>query len=231
MDYGSSFHGLLRADAGAAWTAYVEHPFVRGLEDGTLPQRSFLHYLQQDYVYLIHYTRAWALAAAKSTDIDEMREFTSTALTLIDGEMQLHIETCAAVGISKAALAATREEPENLAYTRFVLDAGMQGDLLDLLCALIPCALGYGEIGGRLMAATHGRRDNHPYRDWIETYGGEDYQGFARSAASLANNLDVPPPSESHIPVSLCTVWRMRAAVCSSVSCPCRASAPFRLTG
>ena len=129
MDYGSSFHGLLRADAGAAWTAYVEHPFVRGLEDGTLPQRSFLHYLQQDYVYLIHYTRAWALAAAKSTDIDEMREFTSTALTLIDGEMQLHIETCAAVGISKAALAATREEPENLAYTRFVLDAGMQGDL------------------------------------------------------------------------------------------------------
>ena len=151
MDYGSSFHGLLRADAGAAWTPYVEHPFVRGLEDGTLPQRSFLHYLQQDYVYLIHYTRAWALAAAKSTDIDEMREFTSTALTLIDGEMQLHIETCAAVGISKAALAATREEPENLAYTRFVLDAGMQGDLLDLLCALIPCALGYGEIGARLI--------------------------------------------------------------------------------
>jgi thiaminase len=108
IDYGSSFHAKLRAEAGPAWTAYVEHPFVRGLEDGSLPKQSFLHYLQQDYVYLIHYTRDWALAAAKSTDIDEMREFAGSALALIDGEMQLHIETCEAIGISRAALAASR---------------------------------------------------------------------------------------------------------------------------
>ena len=184
MDYGSSFHAQLRAEAGPAWTAYVEHAFVRGLEDGSLPKHSFLHYLQQDYVYLIHYTRAWALAAAKSTSVEEMREFAGTALTLIDGEMQLHIETCKAVGISQAALQATREEPENLAYTRFVMDAGQRGDLLDLLAALIPCALGYGEIGARLLAATEGKRDGHPYKDWIETYGSEDYQGFAHAAAS-----------------------------------------------
>ncbi len=184
MEYGSSFHGLLRAEAGPAWTAYVQHAFVRGIEDGMLPRASFLHYLQQDYVYLIHYTRAWALAAAKSTDIDEMREFAGAALALIDGEMQLHIETCEAAGISKASLAATREEPENLAYTRFVMDAGQRGDLLELLAALIPCALGYGEIGLRLMAATEGNRESHPYKDWIETYGGEDYQGFALAAAS-----------------------------------------------
>jgi thiaminase/transcriptional activator TenA len=50
MDYGSSLHGQLRAEAGPAWTAYVEHAFVRGLEDSTLPRASFLHYLQQDYV-------------------------------------------------------------------------------------------------------------------------------------------------------------------------------------
>jgi thiaminase/transcriptional activator TenA len=159
MDYGSSFHSLLRAEAGPAWTAYVEHAFVRGLEDGTLPRASFLHYLQQDYVYLIHYTRAWALAAAKSTSVEEMREFAGTALTLIDGEMQLHIETCKAVGISQSALEATREEPENLAYTRFVVDAGQRGDLLDLLAALIPCALGYGEIGARLMTTTETETD------------------------------------------------------------------------
>jgi thiaminase/transcriptional activator TenA len=183
MDYGSSFHSLLRAEAGPAWTAYVEHAFVRGLEDGTLPRASFLHYLQQDYVYLIHYTRAWALAAAKSTSVEEMREFAGTALTLIDGEMQLHIETCKAVGISQSALEATREEPENLAYTRFVVDAGQRGDLLDLLAALIPCALGYGEIGARLMTTTEGKRDGHPYKDWIETYGSDDYQGFAQAPA------------------------------------------------
>ena len=185
MDYGSSFHAQLRAEAGPAWTAYVEHAFVRGLEDGTLPKHSFLHYLQQDYVYLIHYTRAWALAAAKSTSVEEMREFAGTALTLIDGEMQLHIETCKAVGISQASLEATREEPENLAYTRFVMDAGQRGDLLDLLAALIPCALGYGEIGARLLAATEGKRDGHPYKDWIETYGADDYQSMCREVGAM----------------------------------------------
>lgn len=184
MDYKSPFHAALRTAAGPAWTSYVEHPFVNALQDGTLPRASFLHYLQQDYVYLIHYTRAWALAAAKSTDIDEMREFASTALTLIDGEMKLHIKTCEAEGISRQALAATREEPENLAYTRFVLDAGQSGDLLELLAALIPCALGYGEIGARLLAATQGKREGHPYKDWIETYGTDDYQGFCDMAAA-----------------------------------------------
>jgi thiaminase (transcriptional activator TenA) len=224
MDYGSTFHALLRTEAGAAWPAYVEHPFVRGIEDGTLPRGSFLHYLQQDYVYLIHYTRAWALAAAKSSSVEEMREFAGTALTLIDGEMQLHIETCNAVGISQTKLEATREEPENLAYTRFVMDAGQRGDLLDLLAALIPCALGYGEIGARLIAATEGRRSNHPYRDWIETYGSEDYQGFARAAANrfqrvaertLGTDFKASPrwPSLSHTFTTACRLetafWSM----------------------
>ncbi len=39
----------------------------------------------------------------------------------------------------------TRQEP-----TRFVLDRGMAGDLLDLHVALAPCVLGYAEIGTAL---------------------------------------------------------------------------------
>ena len=37
-----------------------------------------------------------------------------------------------------------------LAYTRYVLDAGMRGDLLALKVALAPCVIGYAEIATRL---------------------------------------------------------------------------------
>lgn len=51
------------------WSAFVDHPFVRGIADGTLPVESFVYYLKQDYLYLQHYARAAALAAYKSKGI------------------------------------------------------------------------------------------------------------------------------------------------------------------
>lgn len=147
-DYGRAF-ALWRAGAGPAWDAYVRHPFVTGLGDGTLPKASFLHYLAQDYVFLIHFARAWALAVVKAGTLDEMRAASATVEALVNGEMSLHQRICAEAGI--ADLEATVEAPASLAYTRYVLEAGYSGDLLDLLAALAPCVLGYGEIGARLL--------------------------------------------------------------------------------
>ena len=177
-DYGRAF-ALWRAGAGPAWDAYVRHPFVTGLGDGTLPKASFLHYLAQDYVFLIHFARAWALAVVKAGALDEMRAASATVEALVNGEMTLHQRICAEAGITE--LEATVEAPANLAYTRYVLEAGYSGDLLDLLAALAPCVLGYGEIGARLLKDA----GDTPYRDWIETYGGEDYQEVCRSVGAL----------------------------------------------
>ena len=48
------------------WSAYTTHKFVAGLGDGTLPREAFLRYLRQDYVFLVHFSRAWALAVVKA---------------------------------------------------------------------------------------------------------------------------------------------------------------------
>lgn len=42
------------------------------------------------------------------------------------------------------------EARATLAYTRYVLDTGNRGDLLDLHVALAPCLVGYGEIANWL---------------------------------------------------------------------------------
>jgi thiaminase/transcriptional activator TenA len=180
MSYGRAFD-LMREAAGRDWEAYVAHRFVEGLGDGKLPRAAFLHYLRQDYVFLVHFSRAWALAVVKAGDLDEMRQCAATVHALLAEEMSLHVALCAEAGIPETELLATEERAENAAYTRFVMDAGFSGDFLALLAALAPCVLGYGEIGARLMV----ERSSEDYADWIAAYGGEDYQALCRSVGLL----------------------------------------------
>jgi thiaminase/transcriptional activator TenA len=179
MSYGGLFESL-KTSALPQWQAYVDHDFVRQLGTGTLPEACFRHYLIQDYIFLIHFSRAYALAAFKSDDLEEMGAAAATLDALINGEMKLHLEYCRKWGLSEAEMAATPEAPANMAYTRFVLERGLSGDLLDLLVALAPCVVGYGEIGIRLAAESAGA--GNPYQDWVDTYAGEDYQEVVKAA-------------------------------------------------
>lgn len=180
MTYGATF-AAWRDAAGPEWPAYTQHAFVQGLGDGTLPREAFLHYLKQDYVFLIHFSRAWALAVTKSETMEELRLAAGTVHGLINEEMNLHIQTCAEAGIDEATLFATEERQANLAYTRYVLDAGHSGDLLDLLAALAPCVMGYGEIGAHLAQS----KTSDAYADWINTYASEEYQQVCRDVGAL----------------------------------------------
>ncbi|AAV93382.1 TENA/THI-4 family protein [Ruegeria pomeroyi DSS-3] len=171
----------MRAAAGQPWRDYTRHAFVEGMKDGSLARDAFVHYLRQDYVFLIHFARAWALAVVKGETHAEMLAAVGTVNTLVVEEMQLHVGVCEAAGISKDALFATPERPENLAYTRFVLEAGYSGDLADLLAALAPCVMGYGEIGARLATEA----TSEAYKDWIDTYAGPEYQAACKAVGEL----------------------------------------------
>ena len=183
MKYGSSF-ARFRAGAGNVWQEYVSHRFVTGMGDGTLPRAAFLYYLKQDYVFLIHFSRAWALAVTKADTVDEMRACTATLNALINEELKLHIELCGREGIDEATLFATQEAPQNLVYTRYVLDAGYSGDFLDMLAALAPCVLGYGEIGASLGASA----TSDIYREWINAYSSSEYQDVCGEFGVLMDN-------------------------------------------
>ena len=180
MTYGRIF-SQFRVGAGRVWQDYVDHRFVIGMGDGTLPKAAFLYYLKQDYLFLIHFSRAWALAVIKADTVEEMRACSATLNALINDELKLHIELCGREGIDEAALFAAEEAPQNLVYTRYVLDAGYGGDFLDMLAALAPCVLGYGEIGAHLDASA----TSDTYRDWIDAYCGDEYQAVCQEFGVL----------------------------------------------
>lgn len=179
----------LKASCPKEWDAYVRHPFVEKLARGTLPEPSFRYYLIQDYLFLLHYSRAHALAVVKSEQVDDLRECAFMVNLLLNHEIGLHVDFCSRWGISEQRLQETEEAPANRLYTRYVLDQGMQGDLLDLLVALTPCTLGYAEIGARLLKDPQTALEGNPYREWIELYGGEEFQEGARKAAEQLDRV------------------------------------------
>lgn len=181
-DYKSKvFAGWRDADP-QGWNAYTQHEFVRRLGDGSLPKQSFVHYLIQDYVFLVHFSRAWALAVVKAGSLQEMRTAAGTVDALVNHEMQLHVEACAKEGIGEEQLFSATEAPENMAYTRFVMSEGLTGDFLDLMAALAPCVFGYGEIG---LALGKSAAADTPYREWIDTYSGDEYQEVCTTVSGM----------------------------------------------
>jgi thiaminase/transcriptional activator TenA len=169
------------------WRAYVEHPFVEMMATGKLPEAAFRHYLVQDYLFLIQFARAYALAAYKGRTMEEMRYGLDGLHAILDGEMALHVKYCAGWGLTPADLEAAEEDMPTTAYTRFVLDWGVRGDLLDLQVALAPCMIGYAVIGRRLASIPGALAASNPYAPWIAEYSAEGYQ---QVAASTIDHLD-----------------------------------------
>ena len=178
----------LKAAAADDWAGYVNHAFVRQLGAGSLPQAAFRAYLVQDYLFLIQFARAYALAAYKSRTLADMRA-AQAGLSAILEEMDLHVRLCGRWGLSPAEVEAAPEQQATVAYTRFVLDCGAAGDLLDLHVALAPCVIGYAEIGRSLAPYGVDALGDHPYRDWIGEYAGERYQQVAAAARRHLDDL------------------------------------------
>lgn len=170
------FEDLKKACAGE-WQAYIEHSFVRQLGDGSLAPEAFQHYLKQDYLFLIQFARAFALAAYKSPTLTDLRQAKEGLQAIVDVELDLHISYCKEWGISEEELARLPEARATLAYTRYVLDTGNRGDLLDLHVALSPCMVGYGEIANWLNSRAETLRgERNPYNAWIAMYESDEFQ-------------------------------------------------------
>lgn len=168
--------------------AILGHPFVAGVGAGTLETARFKHYVLQDYVYLIDYSRVLALAAAKAPDLPTMGWFARLLDETLNREMDLHRRYCAQFGITPAELESTIAAPTTVAYTSYLLRLAQQGSFAELVAGLLPCQWGYWEIGDHL--ARQGEPANAPlYCQWIQMYADPEFAALADQLRNLANRL------------------------------------------
>src|SRR6266404_7817531 len=80
-------------------------PFNTELAAGTLPRNRFQHYIVQDALYLGQFSRALAIAAAKSPDIAVMQAFAQSVLGAVAVEEALHRRYLREFGVDPAGIA------------------------------------------------------------------------------------------------------------------------------
>jgi thiaminase (transcriptional activator TenA) len=183
----AGFSAELRDAADQIWRAQHEHPFVRGVGDGTLPVERFARYVRQDYLFLIDYARLLALGAARAPDLPTMRRFAELTEAILGEEMELHRAFAAEFGIAEADLEAEEPAPQTRAYTDFLLRTATVGEFPELAAALLPCMWGYAEIGARL--AERERPADPRYARWIETYADPEFGDLAAWCRGLVDRL------------------------------------------
>jgi len=169
------------------WDNYIQHQFIQELADGTLKLENFQHYLMQDYIYLFHYCRAFSLAMYKSENFEQMN-FSKQNLNAILDEIQLHISYCKEFGIDEKSIYEQKESPACVAYTRYLLDCGMNGDLAQLYAGVIPCFLGYAKVADYINE-NNLSTPNNPYQSWIDMYSSKEYQEAAYQATEFFDDL------------------------------------------
>ncbi len=198
------------------WLAYTEHDFVKQLAVGTLAQQAYLHYLKQDFLFLKQYARAYALAIYKAKTLAQMREAVPSVEALLNSEIGHHVTYCQQWGITEADMEAEVEDFGTVAYTRYVLDAGMTGELVDLYAALAPCAIGYAVIGDNLLKSADTMLEDNPYRSWIELYGSEEFQSGVQTSIKrldvLLKDIDLQSQRAQEIIHVFKTATRMEIA-------------------
>lgn len=167
------------------WDAQLAHPFVRGIGDGTLEEERFARWVRQDWLYLKEFARLFAWAVAKGDRLDQMAWYAQVLNLTLNTEMALHRAYAQQFGIGEADLEAEPMWPTTRAYTDFLVRTAADGDMADLVAALLPCAWGYVYIAEAL---TQQRPpSDQRFADWIRQYASPE---FAEAAAWLRAQMN-----------------------------------------
>ncbi|WP_017583777.1 thiaminase II [Nocardiopsis valliformis] len=157
-------------------------PFVQGIGDGSLSRERFDYYMIQDALYLRGYARALASAAAKAETSDEIAFFAKAAHGAIMVESSLHEGSVGSIGED------VRPSPTCTAYTSYVLSIAHTQGYPELVAGVLPCFWVYTDVGERLMAKA-GDLAEHPYGEWIATYGDEEFARSTEQVKAIADRL------------------------------------------
>lgn len=157
------------------WETFHNHPFVRGIAEGTLPEEKFRYYMIQDYLYLLDYAKVFSIGAGKAKDPEIGRHFSVYVDQIMNGELNIHKAYMAKLGITEQELLDARQAMDNLSYTSYMLRCAYEGGPAEVCAAILPCAVSYEELAAEMV-----KRDpacvNHPfYGDWIRGYAEPGY--------------------------------------------------------
>ena len=178
----------LLAAAGEIWKAYNEHPFVLGIQNGTLEKEKFRYYMIQDYLYLEEYAKTFAIGIAKSKSL-KMANFFAKYLSVMNGELDVHNGYLAKLGVTQEEIDSTPRSLDNLSYTSYMLRVAYEEGEAEILAAILSCAYSYEVIAKKIAANNPESIHDGFYGAWIQGYASEAYAEENRILLKELNRL------------------------------------------
>lgn len=162
----------------------LAHPFLSGLQDGTLARSKFQFYLLQDSLYLGAFARALRVLADKAQDAQWRTDLRRDADEAVAVEKAMHAEILAGFQVTAEQARRVTMAPVNYAYTNHLLLTCRQGTFLEGMAAMLPCYWIYWEVGKEL--ARRGSKDK-AYQRWISQYAGPEYGKTVERVLGVTN--------------------------------------------
>ena len=160
-------------DSVPIWNECVNTPFVQELKSGALPSNKFKLYMIQDSIYLRHYARVYGKAMYQSTALKDIQFFYSILSFVTDTESAVRLSYLKQYGITDDEVDLMKPLPENQNYIDFMLRIAEQGNVCEILMAVLPCMLSYSYIFRKIAAKSE--MANSKYLDFIQDYADEQY--------------------------------------------------------
>lgn len=169
----STVNRLLSA-ASDIWESYNRHPFVKGIEDGTLDREKFRFYIIQDYLYLEDYAKTFAVGVAKAKSLRRANLF-AKYISVMNGELDVHKGYMALLGVTQEEIDSARRSLDNLSYTSYMLRVAYEEGEAEILAAILSCAYSYEIIAENIVKNNPASVNDEFYGDWIKGYASEEY--------------------------------------------------------
>ncbi len=158
------------------WNSYYEHPFVKGIEKGTLDQEKFRYYIIQDFLYLEDYAKSFAIGIAKAKSLETTQIFSGYIALLTGSEMNIHHGYMGRFGVSQEELDRTPRALDNLSYTSYMLRVAYEEGEAEILAAILFCSYSYDLIAKNMIKNTPDCVNHDFYGEWIAGYASKEYE-------------------------------------------------------
>jgi len=181
-----SFTKNLYSDTEEIQSLIINHEFPMGIADGSLDMSCFKHFIEQDYYFLIEYSKILGLATIKSPNYETMSKFSTLLEETLNNEMKLHISFCNQLGIEESTLKKIIPTTATSAYTNFLVKTGYECGFPEIISALLPCMATYAEIGVKLDSIKQ-TNINPAYEEWIKMYSSQEFQDLSKWITELVD--------------------------------------------
>lgn len=159
----------------------IEMPFIKELQNGTLPLEKFQFYMGQDSFYLENFARSLALIGARAEHIDHALDFIRFAEGAIVVEKALHDSYFQEFGLANRG----NIEPTTHHYINFLKSTSALDQVEVAMAAVLPCFWIYQEVGDYIY--NNQLKENNPYQKWIDTYAGEEFETLVIKAKEICD--------------------------------------------